>query len=101
MNPVRFPVPLKDVVWGMELWRFLPAINVDRVKDIPIDYPGPMGVPITFIDKLGRNDGHTGFLLVDQVKPSINGRWKYARLIIRNLKPDLPEIVDLADWIEK
>ena len=27
------------------------AINVDRIKDIPIDYDGPMGVPITFIDK--------------------------------------------------
>lgn len=27
------------------------AINVDRVKDIPFDYDGVMGVPITFIDK--------------------------------------------------
>jgi hypothetical protein len=27
------------------------AINVDRVKDIPIDYEGYMGVPITFLDK--------------------------------------------------
>ena len=27
------------------------AINVDRVKDIPIDYFGVMGVPITFMDK--------------------------------------------------
>lgn len=27
------------------------AINVDRVKDIPCDYFGPMGVPITFLDK--------------------------------------------------
>ena len=27
------------------------AINVDRVKDIPIDYDGVMGVPITFLDK--------------------------------------------------
>ena len=28
-----------------------PAINVDKVKDIPCDYPGMMGVPITFLDK--------------------------------------------------
>src|SRR5690606_3219951 len=28
-----------------------PAINVDRTKDIPMDYEGEMGVPITFIDK--------------------------------------------------
>ena len=27
------------------------AINVDRVSDIPMDYAGVMGVPITFLDK--------------------------------------------------
>ena len=27
------------------------AINVDRVADIPVDYRGVMGVPITFMDK--------------------------------------------------
>ena len=27
------------------------AINVDRVADIPVDYNGVMGVPITFLDK--------------------------------------------------
>lgn len=27
------------------------AINVDRITDIPIDYDGAIGVPITFIDK--------------------------------------------------
>ncbi len=27
------------------------AINVDKTKDIPIDYNGMMGVPITFMDK--------------------------------------------------
>ena len=27
------------------------AVNVDKVKDIPIDYDGVMGVPITFLDK--------------------------------------------------
>lgn len=27
------------------------AINVGKVKDIPVDYEGVMGVPITFIDK--------------------------------------------------
>ena len=27
------------------------AINVDKVKDIPIDYNGVIGVPITFMDK--------------------------------------------------
>ena len=28
-----------------------PAINVDRTSDIPMDYDGEMGVPITFMDK--------------------------------------------------
>ena len=27
------------------------AINVDKVTDIPCDYPGVMGVPLTFMDK--------------------------------------------------
>ena len=27
------------------------AINVDKIKDIPMDYDGLMGVPITFLDK--------------------------------------------------
>ena len=27
------------------------AINVDKTKDIPLDYDGVMGVPITFMDK--------------------------------------------------
>lgn len=27
------------------------AINVDKVKDIPVDYDGVMGVPVTFMDK--------------------------------------------------
>jgi hypothetical protein len=27
------------------------AINIDKTKDIPIDFEGVMGVPITFIDK--------------------------------------------------
>lgn len=31
------------------------AINVDKVKDIPMDYDGVMGVPITFLDKYNPN----------------------------------------------
>ena len=27
------------------------AINVNKVADIPLDYEGAMGVPITFLDK--------------------------------------------------
>ena len=28
-----------------------PAINVDKTCDIPADYTGEMGVPLTFLDK--------------------------------------------------
>lgn len=31
------------------------AINVDKVSEIPIDYSGIMGVPITFLDKYNPN----------------------------------------------
>jgi Adenine-specific methyltransferase EcoRI len=27
------------------------AINIDKTKEIPMDYDGVMGVPITFMDK--------------------------------------------------
>ena len=33
------------------------AINVDKVADIPIDYFGEMGVPITFLDKWAPGSG--------------------------------------------
>ena len=32
------------------------AINIDRVSNIPYDYPGLMGVPITFFHKYNPND---------------------------------------------
>lgn len=42
------------------------AINVDRVADIPMDYKGVMGVPITFLDKYNPKEfeilGYTGGL---------------------------------------
>ena len=31
------------------------AINIDTYKDIPVDYDGEMGVPITFLDKYNPN----------------------------------------------
>lgn len=62
------------------------AINVDKTKDIPMDYKGVMGVPITFLHKLnpeqfevikfrkGNNDKDL----------SINGRCPYFRILIKN-----------------
>ena len=61
------------------------AINVDRVADIPINYFGEMGVPITFINKLNRNQFEiTGITTsFDKGQTSIFGKIKYARLLIR------------------
>ena len=67
------------------------AIEVSRVTDIPCDYDGLMGVPITFLDKYNPNqfeilglDRYTvpkEFLVGGRV--AINGKPRYARIIIR------------------
>ena len=61
------------------------AINVDRVKDIPKDYFGYMGVPITYMNRHNK----TQFEIVifrkgnDGKDLSISGKCKYARIIIK------------------
>ena len=96
----RLSVNTADVV-NSDLWRLFPVINVDRVEDIPCDYPGAMGVPITFMNKIQRNDGSSGFLLIDTARPTIDGKQKYQRLIIRNLRPNLPDEIDIVEWLNK
>lgn len=58
-----------------------PAINVNKVADIPKDYTGAMGVPITFLTKYSNNNK---FLLLDQTSPYINGKKQYKRIIIQH-----------------
>ena len=64
------------------------AINVDKVKHIPMDYKGHIGVPITFMDKYNPNQ----FEIVkfrkgnDERDLAINGKFTYFRIIIRNKK---------------
>ena len=72
------------------------AINVDKTKDIPMDYPGEMGVPITFLhyynpDQFEIIDINPHFFtIVEQglPKPSqlkITGKKDpYARILIKN-----------------
>ena len=55
------------------------VLNVDRVSDIPCDYNGLMGVPLTFLPK----HNPTQFELVDTVLGSVAGRRKYTRIVIR------------------
>ncbi|MBC6408863.1 MAG: adenine-specific methyltransferase EcoRI family protein [Ekhidna sp.] len=67
------------------------AINVDKTKDIPVDYPGAMGVPITFLDK--HNPDQFEILGIDRYiadnpnygkRFKLNGKETYARIIIKN-----------------
>ena len=64
------------------------AININRSADIPMDYEGVMGVPITFLDKLNRNQFEiTGIMHSwDKGIPFILGKLKYVRLLIRRKK---------------
>lgn len=62
------------------------AINVDKTSDIPMDYAGAMGVPITFLDKYNPEQFEIiKFRKGDDDKDlSINGKYPYFRIIIRN-----------------
>lgn len=55
------------------------AINVDKTADIPCDYFEKMGVPITYFDK----HNPERFTIEDIIKPRINGKRIYRRLIIK------------------
>ena len=73
------------------------AIEVSKVKDIPKDYDGVMGVPITFLDKwnpdqfeivgYSRNSHCPDHLKknvgLDHSQPYIDGKAKYDRILIQ------------------
>lgn len=67
------------------------AINVDKTKDIPVDYEGAMGVPITFLDKynpeqfeiLGLDDHRLIYPDWRGRGPDLNGKTLYRRIIIK------------------
>ena len=94
------------------------AIEVSKTSDIPLDYPGTMGVPITFLDKynpdqfeiIGQTQGDSGRELglapypreLKKLNPSLrdgqlyymkNGypEKPYARILIRNKHPKINE----------
>jgi len=64
------------------------AINVDKTKDIPVDYAGAMGVPITFLDKYNPDQFEIiKFRKGDDDKDlAINGKFPYFRILIKNKK---------------
>lgn len=72
------------------------AIDVSKVADIPEDYDGVMGVPITFLDKYNPEQFEIVGLIAGNIKglagipsasgkdgPYINGKLKYGRILIR------------------
>ena len=75
------------------------AINVDKIAEIPMDWDGAMGVPITFLDKHNpdqfeilncnhlRRSCNVPFKehgLIKDKDSAINGKPKYVRIAIRN-----------------
>lgn len=62
------------------------GINVNKTKDIPMDYDGAMGVPITFLHKFNPEQ----FEIIrfrkgyDEKDLSINGKCPYFRILVRN-----------------
>ena len=70
------------------------AIEVSRVLDIPMDFDGVMGVPITFLDKynpkqfeiLGLDDHRLQYPNWRGRGPDLKGRSVYRRIIIKNRK---------------
>ena len=68
------------------------AINVDKVAEIPCDYDGIMGVPITFLDKYNPDQfeiiGGMSSTRKDEYNfgyPYLGGKKKYARILIRKI----------------
>lgn len=78
------------------------SINVDRVTEIPCDFEGMIGVPITFLHKYSPNQfeilgmsasaGYNAeivgipFLGQKDARPLLNGKNTYARIFIRRKK---------------
>jgi len=67
------------------------AINVDRYTEIPYDYDGVIGVPMTFLDKYNPDQfeilGNEKMLGIEKGRGYINGKRLYARIFIK-LKGD-------------
>ena len=69
------------------------AINVDKTSEIPADFEGIMGVPVTFIDKYNPSQFeiiNTSTIAMPKGAPYINGKRIYERILIRNKKSQKP-----------
>ena len=72
------------------------GINVNKTKDIPKDYEGFMGVPITFLHKFNPNQ----FEIIkfrkgnDEKDLSINGKCPYFRILIKNRRLQKNQLIE-------
>ena len=67
------------------------AINVNKTAEIPMDYGGIMGVPITFMDKYNPEQFEligTSTTEMARGAPYLNGKRIYERILIRRRKQD-------------
>ena len=66
------------------------AINVDKTSEIPMDYDGVIGVPITFLDKYSPDQfeilGNEYDLKIEKGRGYINGKRMYGRIFIRKIQ---------------
>lgn len=66
------------------------AIEVSKTAEIPCDYDGVMGVPITFVDKYSPEQfeivGNEYTLGIERGRTYLNGRRMYSRILIRRRK---------------
>lgn len=70
------------------------AINVDRVDNIPMDYPGVMGVPLTVVNKFNTEQfeiigeaNHGQDNEFDLFVPTVKGKLMFKKILIKNKKP--------------
>lgn len=77
------------------------AINVTRVADIPMDYDGIMGVPITFLKyhngsqfEIIGEANHGSDNEFDLFKPKVNGKELFKRILIKKIKREVKKSMD-------
>lgn len=70
------------------------AIEVSKTADIPCDYDGVMGVPVTFLDKYNPEQfqiiGNEYTLDIEKGRGYVNGKRMYSRIFIKKINPQKP-----------
>ena len=61
------------------------AINVDKTSDIPCDYDGVIGVPITWLEKYNPEQFIILNLPSQNGAPKVNGKNKFKRIFIKKI----------------